>query len=74
MLSSLIPTGVISLLMDLTSGYAPLGVGLLGLLWISAGMITWMALEHYWDTSHVPIPEHPSYEPVAAPMEYTEAA
>lgn len=74
MFSSLIPTGVTSLLMDLTSGYAPLGVGLLGLTWISVGMITWIAIKHYWETSHVSIPEHPSYEPVAAPLEYKEAA
>ena len=74
MLSSLIPTGVTSLIMDLTSGYTPLGVGLLGLMGLSAGMITWMAIAHYWDTSHRLIPEHPPYEPVAAPMEYKEAA
>ena len=74
MFSSLIPTGVTSLLMDLTSGYAPLGVGLFGLLWISAGMLTWMAIAHYWDTSHAPIPEHSSSESVAASMEYKEAA
>lgn len=74
MSSSLIPTGVTSFIMDLTSGYAPLGVGLLGLMWISAGMITWMAIEHYWETSHTPIPEHPSYEPAAASIEYKEAA
>ena len=74
MFISLIPTGVTSLLVDLTSGYAPLGVGLVGLTWISAGMITWMAIAHYWDTSHLPIPEHPSSEPVAAPMAYKEAA
>ena len=56
MLSSLIPTGVTSLLMDLTSGYAPLAVGLVGLTWISAGMITWMAIAHYWEASPVSIP------------------
>jgi hypothetical protein len=74
MFSSLIPTGVTSLFVDLTSGYAPLVVGLVGLTWISAGMITWIALAHYWETSHLPMPEQPSSEPVAAPLEYKEAA
>ena len=60
--------------MDLTSGYAPLGVGLVALTWISAGMITWIALAHYWETSHLPIPEHPSSESVAASIQYKEAA
>ena len=74
MFSSLISTGATSWVMDLTGGYVPLGVGLLGFMWISAGLVTWMAIEHYWETSHMCIPEHPSYKRVDTPMEYKEAA
>jgi len=64
--------------MDLTGGYVPLSVGLLGFIWISTGILTWMALEHYWESSHMRTPEHPSYKQidklVAASIEYKEAA
>ena len=80
MLSALIPMEVANWVGTLTSGYAPLGVGLIGLTWFSAGMITWMAIRHYWEDAHLEIPPHPA--PVHRPShpscteqaEYLEAA
>lgn len=80
MLSALIPMEIASLVEALTSGYAPLGVGLIGLTWLSAGMITWMAIQHYWEDAHLEIPPHPA--PIPHPtrparieqVEYKKAA
>lgn len=77
MLSAIMPTEITNLVTTLTAGYAPLGVGMLGLMWLSAGMITWMAVQHYWEDAHLDIPAHPA--PARHPariehVEYKEAA
>ena len=51
MFSSLIPDGIISLATPLSPGYTLLGSGLLGLTCVSAVMIGWTALRHYWQNT-----------------------
>lgn len=69
MLSAIMPIEITHLATTLTAGYAPLGVGMVGLMWLSAGMITWMAVQHYWEDAHLEIPAHPT--PVRHPAKTT---
>jgi len=41
-------SGLASAGVDFTSSLSLLAVGLVGLVWLSAGLITLMALQHYW--------------------------
>ena len=60
--------------LDMTSALAPLGIGLLGLLILSAGMITWIAVQHYWEQQNLHISKYSSSEHPAVPMKYKQAA
>jgi hypothetical protein len=40
--------GLATTILDFTSDLSPLLVGLVCLVWLSAGMIVWSAVRHHW--------------------------
>jgi hypothetical protein len=69
MWTPIIQTGVANATMDFTSEFSLLAAGLAGLLWLSAGMITWMAVQHYREQTTLQVPEL-----TPASTEYPKAA
>lgn len=57
----LIPSGVASTIMDFTSDLSLLLVGLVCLVGLTAGIIAWSAVRHYWS-------EKTSFTPRAVPI------
>jgi hypothetical protein len=42
---------------DFTESLSLLVAGLVGLIWLSAGLIAFMALQHYWSQTPTRVPE-----------------
>jgi hypothetical protein len=61
MFTLIVHSGITSAQLDMTAAFAPLGIGLLSLLAVSAGMIVWVAVRSRLHDSVV------ETAPVAAP-------
>jgi hypothetical protein len=48
MWSFLVQPGVASVVVDFTNALSPLGIGLVGLMLVAAGAITFSAIQHSW--------------------------
>ena len=62
--SGLASTGV-----DFTESLSLLGAGLVGVVWLSAGLIVFLALQHYWSQTRTRLPET-----TPGPLDHQEAA
>jgi len=51
--------GLASTGVEFTESLSLLVAGLVGLVWLSAGLIAFMALHHYWSQTHTRVPEAP---------------
>ena len=74
MFSILVPTGLISLATTLGVGYTSLGAGLLGLTCVSAVMIGWTALHHYWQNTQRAVCQRATDHTILCCPEYQQAA
>src|SRR5215207_940406 len=52
-------SGLTTMVSDFTNGLSLLIVGLIGLMWLSAGIIAFIAIQHYWaEKRRLPLREH----------------
>jgi hypothetical protein len=61
--------GLASAGVDFTDSLSLLVAGLVGLVWLSAGLIAFMALQHYWSQTQMQVPEA-----TPGPLDHQEAA
>ena len=54
---------------DFTESLSLLGAGLVGVVWLSAGLIVFLALQHYWSQTRTRLPET-----TPNPLDHQEAA
>jgi len=54
---------------DFTESLSLLVAGLVGVVWLSAGLIVFLALQHYWSQTRTRLPETPP-----GPLDHQEAA
>jgi len=59
--------GLASAGVDFTESFSLLGAGLVGVVWLSAGLIAFMALHHYRSQTRLP-------EATPRPLDHQEAA
>jgi hypothetical protein len=52
-------SGLSTTVLDFTNDLSLLIVGLIGLMWLSAGIIAFIAIQHYWaEKRRLPLREH----------------
>jgi hypothetical protein len=61
--------GLASTGVDFTESLSLLGAGLVGVVWLSAGLIVFLALQHYWSQPRTRLPET-----TPNPLDHQEAA
>jgi len=61
--------GLASAGIDFTDSLSLLVVGLVGLVWLSAGLIAFMAVQHYWSQTQTQLSET-----TPGPLDHQEAA
>ena len=65
----LTPSGVATTIVDFTSDLSLLLTGLVGIVWLSAGMLAWVAIRYHVSQRTMPVAEITS-----APVDSREAA
>jgi hypothetical protein len=61
--------GLASAGVDFTESLSVLVAGLVGVVWLSAGLIAFLALHHYWSQTQTRVPEA-----TPSPLDHREAA
>jgi hypothetical protein len=61
--------GLATAVLDFTNDLSPLGVGLVGLIWLSVGLIIFMAAQHYLSQA-----TKPTAGTTSTPADYRNAA